>query len=109
MTDEKPWDEMSLLEEQEQYERWNHSLDIHPMSFGAPQQVEASIRARALGRGVRMEVGSGATRFYADERIPVGQIEVWRPLEYKGSLHRWGMLDSPEHDWYPGMPEPTDG
>lgn len=104
----KPWDEMTLLEKQEQYERWNHRLDINPMSFGLAQRTEASEAAAALGRGVRMDVGSSATRFYADERVPVGQIEVWRPLEYKGQLHRWGILAGPEEEWTPAMPERTD-
>jgi len=103
---EKTWDEMTLLEKQEAYERRNHYLDIRPMSFGLEQRVEASEQAAALGRGVRMEVGSGATRFYAEADIPVGQIEVWRPLEYKGMLHRWGVLASAHDDWTPDLQAP---
>lgn len=75
---------------------FERDLGIEPLTWDLPQRQEASNRARDLGAGVRMEVGSGATRYYADWAIPVGQIDVYMARSYKGQLEYATRLHSPD-------------
>lgn len=74
-------------------------IDIRPMSPGAPQRVEAEQKARALGRGVRMELHSSHTEFYADRHVEVGKIAIYVPHEYKGWPEYETTLESPQDPW----------
>lgn len=72
------------------------NLNITPMTWDLPQRQKASNLARDLGAGVRMEVASSATRYYADWAIPVGQIDVYMARSYKGQLEYATRLHGPE-------------
>lgn len=76
---------------------------IKPMSFGAEQRIEASNRATELGKGVRMEVHSAHTEFYADQSVPVGKVAVYAAQEYKAWPTYETTLDSPDQHWVPFM------
>lgn len=71
-------------------------LGITPMSWGLAERTEAVAKARDLGAGVRMEVGSGATRYYTALNVPIGQIDVWMARTYKGQLEYATRLHSPD-------------
>lgn len=76
-------------------------LDIHPQSFDVPQRIAALEKASEYGVGVRMEVWTGHTEFYADANVATGVIEVWAVREYKGHLHYDRTLSSASDDWEP--------
>lgn len=71
-------------------------LDIKPMTYEAPQRIEAVTKAAELGFGVRMEVGNTSTSFYASPTVPVGQVEVWMARTYSGHLEHATTLMSAE-------------
>lgn len=76
-------------------------LVIKPGSFGPEQRLEASALAAESGEGVRMEVHSSSTTFFATPDVPVGKIEVWDTRTYKGQLEFDIVLDTPDQYWMP--------
>ena len=76
---------------------------IKPMSFGPEQRLEAIEHATALGKGLRMEVHSAHTEFYADQTVPLGKVAVYCSQEYKAWPTYETTLDSPDQHWVPFM------
>jgi len=69
-------------------------LNIQPRSFGTEQILEADALASELGTGVRMEIHSMHTEFFADPEVPVGKVWVWLSKTYKGMVEPVTMLES---------------
>lgn len=76
-------------------------IPIKPMSFGPEQRVEAVAIATAKGNGVRMEVHTAHTEFYADPSVPVGQVAVYIAKRYGSWPTFEVLLDDPEQEWVP--------
>lgn len=75
---------------------------ITPMSFYPEYRVQASKIATERGVGLRMEVYNAHTEYYADERVPVGKVDVWCTQSYGASFpEHETTLDSPEERWFP--------
>jgi hypothetical protein len=74
---------------------------IKPEAFGVEQRVEASTVAAERGMGLRMEVHSGHTEFYADKSVKVGQVAVYASQTYKAWPTYETTLDAPEAEWAP--------
>jgi hypothetical protein len=81
-------------------------IPIKPMSYGKPQRIAASQIATEKGKGLRMELSSTSTRFYHDDTVEVGKVEIWAPPSYKAQPEYVTTLDSPEQDWYPRGQDP---
>ncbi|MUG03599.1 hypothetical protein ECC01_21725 [Bacillus tequilensis] len=76
-------------------------IHIRPGSFEVAQRVEASEKATELGAGLRMEVHSAHTEFYADETVALGKVAVYCSQRYKEWPTYETTLDAPEEPWVP--------
>lgn len=74
---------------------------IKPESYSPAQRIEASRKATALGKGLRMEVHSAHTEFYADETVPLGKVAVYASQEYKAWPTYETTLEAPTEYWEP--------
>lgn len=75
-------------------------LHVAGGGYSYAQRVEALKQAEAYPSfGVRMEVHSSHTEFYATPLVPVGTIEVYGALKYKGMPEYITTLTGPNQDW----------
>ena len=70
-------------------------------SFSEEHRVEAVSEATDMGRGVRMEIHSSHTEYYATTEVKVGHIAVWYPPTYKGQLIYEMTLIDPRQPYTP--------
>jgi hypothetical protein len=71
---------------------------IEPQSFDKELRLKASAEGDRLGVGVRMELHSAHTEYWADPTIPVGKMDVWCGKYYKAPLE-YVVTISPDEDW----------
>lgn len=74
-------------------------IKIEPMSYHFEQRKEAAAKAAELDRGVRMEVHSSHTEFWASHSVPVGYVEVWACRTYKGPINYETILLADDDTW----------
>jgi hypothetical protein len=74
-------------------------LNIEPMTPDVEQRVKAVELARERKSGVRMEVHSGHTEFWADRTVPVGRVSVCVAREYGGWPQYETTLEHPDDEW----------
>jgi hypothetical protein len=76
-------------------------INVKPASYDRGARIFASAQADQLEQGLRMEVHSSHTEFYADPDVPIGQVSVWVTRTYKGQLQYDTTLTSPGEEWSP--------
>lgn len=79
----------------------NQRIMIKPAAFDVEQRIEACQKATELGVGVRMEVHSGHTEFYADGSVEIGRVAVYCSQRYKEWPVYETTLGAPEEHWAP--------
>jgi hypothetical protein len=70
-------------------------------SFQLEYRLDASAQATALGAGLRMQVGSSTTDYFADPAVPVGKVTVFAPPTYKAMPVFSMLLYSADAHWAP--------
>lgn len=82
-------------------EDFGERILIEPQSWGPEERLRASAIATEKGVGLRMEVHSSHTEFYADSTVEVGKVCVWYSDTYKGWLKKRLTLQTPDEQWMP--------
>ncbi len=75
-------------------------IRIRPASPGTEQQEEALKIAKDLEMGVRMEVHSSHTEFWASPGVVPGWVEVYACTSYKGMLEYITCHEGPSDEWW---------